>query len=275
MTAITQWTLISVTYNSSEALRRFWADSPLPASVRWIVVDNASTDDSITVARAAGAEVIALPHNIGFGAANNHGFQHVVSPYVGFVNPDVRVDFASLTDLASVIDRTGGIVAPQLLNADGTVQPNGRGRPYLAHKILNRLSRSGRESEYRLYADDDSEREVAWLMGAVVLGARETFASLGPWDPHFFVYYEDSDLGLRAAAQGVPSLITGRSRWVHGWARETKKLAWGPWKREVPSMLKFYARYPCLLSPVPSLTEKRIQRDAMRAHLIFESGSNV
>uniref|UniRef100_UPI003CFAFC34 glycosyltransferase n=1 Tax=Campylobacter coli TaxID=195 RepID=UPI003CFAFC34 len=96
MAGSNQWTLISVSYNSGEALRRFWLDAALPHSVRWIVVDNASTDDSVSVARAAGAEVIQLSENIGFGAANNLGFEQADSPYVGFVNPDVRVDFDSL-----------------------------------------------------------------------------------------------------------------------------------------------------------------------------------
>lgn len=254
----TDWSLITVTHNSAAALTRFWS-TPLPGSVEWVVVDNRSSDGSAEAAESLGARVIRLERNIGFGAANNVGFRATTAPLVGFVNPDVTVDPESLPALAEVIGRTGGIVSPQLVNPDGSIQANGRGYPFLAAKIRNRLESSTPSSTYRRYAGPDEDLPVVWFIGAVVLGQRATFQRLGVWDEKFFVYYEDSDLGLRAAAAGIPRIVSGRTHWVHGWARETKTLRWSAWRRELPSMWKFYSRYPRLLSVWPRRTGSRLE----------------
>lgn len=253
----TDWSLITVTHNSAAALAQFWA-TPLPGDVEWVVVDNRSSDGSAELAESLGARVIRLERNVGFGAANNVGFRATTAPLVGFVNPDVTVVPESLPTLAEVIGRTGGIVSPQLLNPDGSVQANGRGYPFLAAKIRNRLESDARPSGYRRYAAPDEDLPVVWFIGAVVLGQRATLQRLGGWDESFFVYYEDSDLGLRAASAGVPRIVCGRTRWVHGWARETKTLRWSAWRRELPSMWKFYSRYPTLLSLRPRRTGSRL-----------------
>lgn len=255
-----RWTLITVTYNSEDALREYWSGIRTSDDVEWVVVDNASSDSSARVAQELGARVVRLTANRGFGGANNVGFKASESRYVAFVNPDVRVDTDSLPLLEAVIDETQGLVAPQLVNPDGTPQPNGRGYPFLLEKIRNRLESNEEGSGYRRFAPVDADIAVTWFMGAAVLGTREQFVSLGPWDERFFVYYEDSDLGLRAGARGMRRTVSGRARWVHGWARETTKFEWGPWKREFPSMAKFYARYPRLLSPWPRATAGRLDK---------------
>ncbi|MCQ1954392.1 glycosyltransferase [Arthrobacter sp. zg-Y238] len=250
---------MTVTYNNSSVLKRYWDNLEWPAGVEWIVVDNASSDDSVAVAEALGARVIALPKNCGFGAANNVGFDHASGDYVAFVNPDVTVDFGSLDILREVIDTANALVAPQLTNDDGTLQANGRGLPFLLHKIRHRLEPSSLDEQYRLFSNDGEDREVSWFIGAVVAGTKETFAKLGPWDPAFFLYYEDADICLRAKKMGHKSIVCGSARWVHGWQRETTSFRFVPWKRELASMAKFYSRYPALLSLFPSGTAKKLR----------------
>lgn len=253
------WALITVTYNSSKDLRQFWSDTDFSSDITWVVVDNNSSDDSAEVARALGARVIELPVNIGFGSANNVGHRATESKYVGYINPDVRVRAGDLAGLAEVIDATRGLVSPQLTDPNGDLQPNGRGYPYLLEKVRNRLERSSTQSGYRLLAASNEELPVIWFMGAAVLGDRAQLSVLGPWDERFFVYYEDSDLGLRARAAGMPSTISGRHRWVHGWARETAKPSLKAWKLEIPSMIKFYSRYPKLLG-WPGANKREVSR---------------
>lgn len=249
----TPWcSLITVTYNSARALEEFWGrGATIPAGVEWIVVDNGSTDSSIEVAERAGAtQVIRLSENRGFGAANNHGLAVARGRFIGFVNPDIRVGFDDLARLSEVASRQQSIVAPQLLNADGTVQPNGRGFPFLADKIRNRLGQQARlAGRYLLYADADESRPVCWVMGAAVFGNRSDIEAFGAWDPHFFLYYEDKDFCLRAWRAGIPVALAPEARWVHGWARETTTWKATPWLRELASMAKFYARYPEFLGP--------------------------
>ncbi|MGX1693927.1 glycosyltransferase [Microbacterium keratanolyticum] len=242
-----------MSYNSAKALQKFWGNVTLTDDVEWIVVDNASSDDSAKIARDLGARVIELSDNIGFGAANNLGFQHSGGDLVAFINPDVTPRITDLTELAShLVEHPRDLVAPQLLNPDRTEQPNGRGLPYLAYKILNRTDPQRLQNRYLLIAKENEKRTCDWVMGAVVGATRERFLKLGPWDEKFFVYYEDSDIGLRNAQQGGRSVVIGSVRWIHGWARETKTASLSAWKREIPSLVKFYLRYPKLLLIPPT-----------------------
>lgn len=253
----TSWTLITVTYNSAQTLTRFWSNFAPTPNLTWIVVDNNSSDDSVQIARSLGAQVIESPKNLGFGGANNLGFQKAESDYIAFVNPDVSVDYSSLDALAELIDKTGGLVAPQLLNADGSLQPNGRGWPVLSYKVLNRLKPSLVEGNYRIFAQPGDLLEVPWVIGAALAGNKQTMAQLGPWDERFFVYYEDSDICLRAGKEGIKTYISGDINWVHGWARDTAKVGlnkafFRSWKLELDSMYKFYSRYPKLIFKAPT-----------------------
>lgn len=244
--------LITVTYNSSAALSEFWdVTDTLPTGVEWIVVDNGSTDGSAALAKKLGASrVIENEKNLGFSASNNIGLAHASGSFIGFVNPDVRVNFADLQSLRDLANSEKAIVSPQLLNADGSLQPNGRGFPLLLDKVRNRLRGSeALHGRYLLFADGTEPRNVCWVMGASAFGMRSTIESFGAWDDHFFLYYEDKDFCLRAWRAGVPVLLDPRSSWPHGWARETTEFNLAPWKRELASMAKFYWRYPAFLMP--------------------------
>lgn len=250
------WCIITVTYNSAEDLRTWWqargADDP-----QWIVVDNASSDDTVSVARALGAEVVEAGGNLGFSKANNLGFRHTTARHVAFVNPDVRVNVADLTALAATIDERRAIVAPQLLNEDGTLQPNGRGLPFLIDKFANRgLRLPG--SRLDLYIPDISEAptDVDWLTGAVICGARADLEAIGPWDERFFLYYEDQEIGLAAWDHGVRVMVDPSIRWIHGWRRATKSFSIKPWLREIASATRFYRKRPIFLT----LARKRAAR---------------
>lgn len=247
------WTLITVTYNSRSDLERFWNPEKVSTGgFNWIVVDNNSHDGSAECARELGASVIKLPENRGFGAANNVGFREANDQYIGFVNPDVNVASKTLPRLLKLAD-TGVLIAPQLLSVDGVAQPNGRGRARLSWKLGNRLNAKRYMGTYLRTAGPEQVLEVDWVMGAVVLGRRDTWQKLttgpGPWDEAYFVYYEDSDLGERCKASEVRCVLDGTSRWIHGWARETTMPKLKPWILEFRSMRVFYGRYPSLLMP--------------------------
>jgi N-acetylglucosaminyl-diphospho-decaprenol L-rhamnosyltransferase len=246
MTSIKAWSLITVTYNNADDLRRFAAD-PLPADVEWIVVDNHSRDESVKVALSLGATVISLSENAGFGRANNVGLRDATGAHVGFVNPDLRVNYDDLPTIARLLDEAAQdcLIAPQLIDPDGTAQPNGRGVPTVLRKLSNRLNL--KNTGYRIYANPGEQVYVAWAIGAAIFGKRATIDALGGWNEAFFVYYEDHDLGLRAWDHGIPTILTGDVRWVHGWARETTTLSLRPWLLEIHGASKFFRRYPGLL----------------------------
>lgn len=258
--------LITVTYNSSAVLREFWANAPQrPDGVEWIVVDNCSTDDSAAVARDLGATVvIERDTNAGFSASNNIGLAAARGDFIGFVNPDIRVDFEDLRGLQLVAKEQTALVAPQLVNSDGSLQPNGRGFPLLMDKIRNRLgNEDALRGRYLLYAEEGQTRKVCWLMGAAIFGDRSVVQAISAWDSHFFLYYEDKDICLRAWKAGFPVILSAGSKWTHGWARETITASATPWKRELSSMFKFYARYPEFLFgvSVAARAHRRMNRE--------------
>lgn len=242
------WSLITVTYNSAEHLRACWGAADFGAA-RWIVVDNGSSDGSAQVARDLGAsEVVEQQTNRGFSAGNNVGLSRVTTPWVAFVNPDVVIDGpAGLNRLAQTLTQTGGLVAPQLLNSDGSEQMNGRGVPIPTHKLANRgLRLHGVDPRQYAQAGFSSPTYVAWAMGAALAGSTSLVRGLGGWDENYFIYYEDHEIGLRSWRAGHPVLIDPVVRWVHMWARATTRLRWQPWRREFQAMHRFYSTYPGL-----------------------------
>ena len=251
------WTLITVTYNSTRHLKAWWS-GPRDPRVRWLVVDNGSSDGSAETARALGADVIPLACNIGFSRANNVGLRSARTPWVAFVNPDVEVGTESLDRLADVADRECALVTPQLVDGHGTPQGNGRGLPFLVDKLANRgvVLPGARLASY-VPSVEAGPTYVGWTIGAAVAGRRTHFEALGGWAEEFFLYYEDHDLGLRAWRGGHPVVVVPDVRWTHDWQRATTRAALGPWRREVGSAWRFFRRYPEFLLPTRRLAAAR------------------
>lgn len=244
--------MITVTFNSAATLREFWVNSTWTESIEWIVVDNASSDDSVAVAESLGARVIPLSENMGFSYANNVGAATSSSDVLLFANPDLRFNNSEIQPLAHRALACQGIVAPQLLNPDGSPQENGRGIPYIHRKLRHMFgSQHPQTDPYLIIAKPDEVVETLWVMGAALAIPRIVFESLGGWDDQFFIYYEDHDLGIRARRAGFPVTIDGSIRWVHGWARETSRTrSLSPWKHELASAFRFYIRFPWAFAPV-------------------------
>lgn len=238
--------LVTVTYNSADLLAQFWSQL-LPEEVEWIVVDNASRDGSAVVARELGARVVVLPENVGFSAANNRGLDVAVGEFVGFVNPDVQIEATALASIVAHLRAHGGFAAPQLLNADGSLQPNGRDLPSIWSKVLHRLI--PRLGQYRRYAEPGRGCTVVWAMGAALFGRREDFARIGGWNEQYFLYYEDAEIGIRGAEAGIPTTLCGTSQLRHGWERATTKFSWSPWRLEFRAAFTFYSTHAGLLLP--------------------------
>lgn len=238
-------TVVTVTHNSSSELHQFWKDAPT-SEFEWIVVDNASEDDSSLAAITLGAKsLVQLNYNEGFSRANNRGADLASHDIIGFVNPDVSITSLGLSQIETALKDKECLASLQLRNLDGSLQPNGRGTPSLNYKLLGRLSpRVAEKVGYYLYKRDYAPLPVDWLMGASVFMRRSTFLRLGGWDEGYFLYYEDSDLGIRARRESVPSYIVGSETWVHDWGRATKNLNVAAWRQEISSAIRFYKKYP-------------------------------
>lgn len=254
------WAFVTVTYNSRAHLLRHWTQfASMHPDSEWIVVDNASSDGSADLAASLGAHVVRLSQNTGFAHANNRGLRRVASSHVMFVNPDVSIP-ADLS-LAPLERWKNALVAPRLMNVDGSVQDSARGLPYLSRKIRNRLGeRIGPHSDY-VRRDLATPTRIAWAMGAAVGGPTDLFRTIGGWNDDYFLYYEDHEIGLRAWETGAQVIYDPRVEFVHEWQRATTSFERAAWSFEVRSMRTFYRQYPSLLStllPLPkTLTNVR------------------
>lgn len=257
-----QWTIITVCFNSARHLNARWKSIP-EAGGRWIVLDNCSSDGSAELAKDLGAEVVRLPSNIGFARANNVALKMVNSVFVAFVNPDVWIDYDTFERLGISCTERRALVAPQLVNLDGSTQANGRGMPYLFDKLAHRNLKlpGSRLDEY--LADGANKLEpyfVTWVIGAAVCGRRVDVLAAGGWDERYFLYYEDHQLGLDAWRAGIPVMLDPGVRWIHEWERATMRWEIRPWRREIASAVRFYARHPFLVLPFRATMSARFDR---------------
>jgi N-acetylglucosaminyl-diphospho-decaprenol L-rhamnosyltransferase len=174
---------------------------------RTIVVDSGSSDGGPELAAERGAELVRLAGNLGFGAGCNAGLERVTEPVTAFVNPDVELLDDGLTRLAADAGRGGALLAPRLLNADGSVQDSAHPLPgrleSLVPAILPRRLLPARYEPWR----SEARREVGWAIAACIVAKTDELRSLGPFDPSAFLFYEDMELCLRARRAGIPTIL--------------------------------------------------------------------
>ncbi|WP_214103466.1 glycosyltransferase family 2 protein [Acrocarpospora catenulata] len=217
MSDIPRVAVVIVTYNSADVLpgclSSLVAGSEGVDLAEVVVADNASKDGSPRIAEEAGARVVHTGRNAGYAAAINAGVAALdldAMDAVYVLNPDCRVPPGSILTLARALEQPGvGLVAPRMVNPDGSLQPSLRRMPTIGRAVAeaviggNRAGRIGRLGEL---ITDPREYEragpVAWATGAALLISVQAIRELGPWDESFLLYSEETEYALRAADQG-------------------------------------------------------------------------
>lgn len=131
--------IIIVNWNVCELLRRCLASIEAHhdgLSLEVIVVDNASSDDSVRVVEREFPQVrlIASQQNLGYTGGNNLGVKEAQGRYLLILNSDTQVCGEALAQMVAYLDEhpTVGVVGPQLHYADGSIQSSRRRFPQLA-----------------------------------------------------------------------------------------------------------------------------------------------
>ncbi len=183
-----------------------------------VVVENGSSNNSVEDIKREfpSVKVVESSINLGFGRGNNLG----VSQYPNydaylFLNNDVTVKGDWLSEMVEVfkIDEKIGGVGSKILYSkkrDGEYVINSAGleidKHYLAYD--------------RYEGEIDSEKfntiaEVDGLCGGALLIRKEVWDSVGGFNPHMFMYYEDVDLSLRIRDLGFKLYYCGKSTVYH------------------------------------------------------------
>ena len=190
-----------------------------------IVVDVGSTDGTLELVRGRfpDAQLVEI-ENRGLAAGWNEGIRRASGRYVLILNADAWMLDDAIEKLAAFVDAhpEAAVVAPRLLNLDGTLQRSVRGFPTLwrlatEYLFLRKLAprSSALNAFYAGGFDHDTVREAEFVMGAVMLVRRESINAVGPLDEDFFLFSEETDWHYRFERAGWKVFFTPDAEAVH------------------------------------------------------------
>jgi GT2 family glycosyltransferase len=208
--------IVIVSYNTSRLLAECLESVERESSglrCETIVVDNASTDDSVAMVRRQFPHVrlVASAVNLGFAPANNNAFGLARGRYVVLLNSDAFLQRGSLRRAMAHMDACPdvGLGGGRLVGRDGTQQPSSRAFPSFFNDLINISGLAARFPRSRVWgridrtwADPMQAAQVDWVPGAFVIVRRDLLERLGAFDRRMFLYYEEVDLCRRIKASG-------------------------------------------------------------------------
>lgn len=141
--------------------------------------------------------------NLGYGQGNQQGILKSKGEYFLILNPDIELYKGNLDLMLRFMEEENdvGVLAPQLIYEDGTIQDVYRRFPSVTDFLIKRtfLGRlpffKKRLHKYLMY-DKNPEliEDVDWVVGACVLVRRKMYDAIGGFDPRYFLFLEDTDL---------------------------------------------------------------------------------
>ncbi len=194
-----------------------------------LVVDNGSSDGTAAAVRAPfpAAVVIENAENLGFARAANQGWRRAAAPVALFLNSDARLAPGAAAALCQFLRETpsAGLAGAQLTDPDGRLQNSIDNVPTLATELLNksllrRLFPQRFPGKHQVLA---APAAVPTLVGACFAARRETLEALAGFDERFFFFLEETDLCVRARANGWGVFLVPEARAVHRQGRTARK----------------------------------------------------
>lgn len=183
-----------------------------------VVVDNGSSDGTADHVAARDTVRLVRSTNTGFAGGINTGVQQATATGpILILNPDATLAAGSVPVMLEVLAKPSvGIVAPRMLEADGSLSPSLRREPTLLR--VAGLSFTGQPALTERIEETDAyltEHPVDWAVGAVLLIDRDCYDTLGGFDESFFLYSEETDFSLRARDQGWLTVYTPSAEVTH------------------------------------------------------------
>jgi N-acetylglucosaminyl-diphospho-decaprenol L-rhamnosyltransferase len=219
--------VVTVTYSPGETLERFLdtLDKATKRPYRVVLADNGSTDGAPEKAGdREGVQFLSTGENLGYGAAANRGAAEFGDDYGWIVvaNPDIEWNPGSIDTLLEAADRwpRGGAFGPLIRETNGEVYPSARLLPSIGkgvgHAVVGRVWRDNPWTKaYRQSETTIVERTAGWLSGSCMLFRREAFDSVDGFDPRYFMYFEDVDLGDRLGRAGWQNVYVPAAEVTH------------------------------------------------------------
>jgi GT2 family glycosyltransferase len=213
-----------------------------------IVVDNGSTDDSVTAINEMFGDSIVLivnKSNLGFAAGNNVGIRYALNngaDYILLLNNDTVVDPALVENMLRPFHDFPrvGITGPKIYYYTPRDQIwFAGGEIFLArgtarHVGIRQIDRG----------QFDRTMETDYVTGCALMASREVFEKCGFLDPSYVAYYEDADFCMRARRAGFGIVYApGGKVWHKISASTGGQMSRRKINRKFKSTCKFLGRY--------------------------------
>lgn len=178
-----------------------------------ILVDNASTDDSVFIAQRKfkGLKVILSRTNAGTAAALNRGIAEARGDFVAILHVDTVLEETWLKNALDVFEEK-----PNVFAASSLVVKNGD------EKIIDCKGYGFTKGGYAFKVDGGKsllkavkKRKVIAPYNAAALYKKEIVRALGGFDEKFFLYLEDADMGIRAYLRGFETVYNSSAVAYH------------------------------------------------------------
>lgn len=215
-----QLSIIILNHNTKDLLRQCLASLPERFDYQIIVVDNASTDDSVVMIRRnfPNVELILNQENIGFSRGNNSARKIAVGKYVLFLNSDTKVYPQTLETMVAFMDSDPKIGVSTCL----VELPDGklyyachRGFPTPANSLLYFL---GLPSNYHgSFWPKNKIHEIDTCSGTFLLIRRNLLDEIGWFDGDYYAYGEDIEICYQVKKLGYKVMFNPTVKILHYW----------------------------------------------------------
>ena len=205
--------VVIVSYRCADHLARCLGsldDNATDVRLEVIVVDNASGDGTLKVARAhEGTQVIARHDNAGFGTAANLGMDLARGRAVLVLNPDTVVPAGTLRACLDALwsQPDVGVLTPRIVDEEGALDarchrsfPTAWSAACFATGLDRVLPWRSAQRYLMRYLPEHEPAEVDAVSGAFMLMRADALRQIGGFDQQFFMYAEDIDLCMRFRA---------------------------------------------------------------------------
>ena len=203
-----------------------------PFSVEILVVDNASTDDSLSRLKdyfGSKVKFIASAENNGFAAGNNQALRIADGRYQLLLNSDTVVWQDTLEDIYNYMEKhedVGACGCRVLLENGELDKACKRSFPNVKNsffRLFHIPTKSSNDNYNLTNLPDDEVYEIDCLTGAFMFMRKDALDDAGLLDETFFMYGEDIDLCYRIKKAGWKIIYYGESKITHFKGQSSKK----------------------------------------------------
>jgi len=216
-----------------------------------IVVDNNSSDGSVESLRDFAKNyknflLIENKDNLGFAKANNQAAKKAKGEYLFLLNSDTKVLPNAIKSLLGFADKTpdAGVVGPQLLNGDGTIQSSCVNFPTVRNAIKEYFL--GKKGLFDKYVPKGKNPVIIdALVGAAFLITPTALKKVGLLDERYFFYFEDIDYCRKVKKAGLKVYYYPKVKIIHYHGVSGQKLApqKDQWRRLIPSSKVYHGLF--------------------------------